>query len=448
MIFRWFKSKEDREFRDLLKSLRVQSDMQKQLAKAQSLKQLGRNQEALDWLEQLERTARDLVRRNPAAVDVHLFLAAVYEEMGATEQLLEILESLRTSTKVQLSAKDRLIVEAHLFRVQRERVPAPAGSPQELGRPATSQDLADASDRSGRDSAAIASSFTTVYCCPNCGRLRNACTVPCPHCAWAPQSVDDIARCWEHSTEASKIPLLLAFSRSVKRLGAAYLETPASAQLRRHLVATGKKAEFEQLLELLQRHEALNRRDIGRLCLCPDCDTRIAFAAADECRNCGNKDINFPVPERAIVCIDNLLIAIEEGLTILDSDAFSEFVCVLVRIQHQLVFHQKPPSEQHRRYALELLASFGRLVVGKNAAIVSVKDPANITCSVVPHVDEKIAVACVGLLMELRYFAELMRLGLDYSRELYQRKANAEAMNAPLSAAARRHLKKKSAQDK
>lgn len=424
MIFRLFKKKGERDVENLVESLRLNSEMQKQLAKAQSLKQLGRRQEAFALLGVLERVTRDLIRRNPAAADVHFFLASVYEEMDATDRLVQVLEGLLTSTNVDLSERERLIAEFNLRRVQRERAPTPAIQQTKVQRLVAAakmlstrqaqalEDNADSSDRANRAGSPSPENFTTVYCCPNCGRLRNACTVPCPHCSWAPQSVDDIARCWMLSTESFKVPGLLSFARQIRKHGPTSVEAALPAHMRRGLVTAAMKVEFEQLLELLRRHEELNRRDIGGVCFCPDCDTRIAFAAADECRNCGNNDLNIPVPERAIFCIDNLLIAIEEGLTSLDSDAFSEFVCVLVRIQHQLVFHQKPPSDQHRRYALELLASVGRLVVGKNAAIVSVKDPANITCSVVDHADEKIAVASVGLLMELRYFSSLMRFGV------------------------------------
>jgi hypothetical protein len=281
-------------------------------------------------LVETEQMAMSYLRQNPHEKLAHATFALFYIETEAQERAADIIDRLLKSREFGLTDQERLIWGAQLQKLQRER-------PFE------------------QRSIDGPKAFTQIYCCQKCGRLHNFVSIPCPNCDWSPQSKEETARSIILSNTHFKVPTLLTLCREMAKGRSADDVFP-------NLVKDGKAdlddpirlQGLDQIFILLRENEHKNHRDMNMLRECTNCGTRVLLSDAKRCEKC-DEPVMWPDAIRALACMDNLLWLFEQRVEVSSSEAFSEFVCLLVRMTNNLLRKQEDPSDAHRKYALDLL---------------------------------------------------------------------------------------------
>ena len=349
-MFGLFGSKKKENVADLLKEFIIYQEVIGNIGKMQSLQKLNRLEEAREVFAAAERRATTYLNQNPGEKNAHLMLVLLFTEAGVPDQAEPIIERLLKSGEFLLSDEERLILSGELQSIRRQRP----------------------SDRRAADSP---SGFTQVYCCARCGRLHNFVSMPCPHCDWNPQTVEETARSIVLSNSHFKIPALLTLSREMANGRAAEDVIPnLFGDAKTFLSVPKQRQVVEQVLSLLKKNEHKNHRSIAQIRACPNCGERILFSGAEECEQCGSA-VNWSDAIRALACMDNLLWLLENRIETSSTEAFSDFVCVLVAMTNNMLRKQESPSIRDRRYCLELLANMGSLWDLNKGAAIELKDP-------------------------------------------------------------------------
>lgn len=328
-MFGLFKSQKT-EFRDLLAGFQLYHHVVAQIAKAKSLETLGRKDEATQILHDIERTVSDRVREHPTDKQPILLLALFYVETGRQDAASDLIQRILDSAQFRLDAGERLTLSGELQKIRRQR---PA-------------------ERRHRDAP---KGFTTIYCCENCGRLHNFVSLPCPNCDWCPDTLDEVARSTSLSNAAINVPTLLLLSREMGEGRPAGDVVQNLAQNARAMLASDHGRKYaETVLSLLRENKHKHHRLLSRIRACGNCGDRVLMSDADKCHEC-DAPVEWPEAVRTLVSVDNLLWLFEQRSEPVQTEEFSEFVCVLVSIANDLLRKQIGPSDEVRRYALKLL---------------------------------------------------------------------------------------------
>lgn len=330
-----FGSKKNKEnLADLLAEFVTYQQLVGHISKAQSLQKLDRVDEARKVLLEAERMATNYLSQNPHEKKAHMMLILFYSKVGVFDQAEPIIHRLLSSGEFQLNDEERLILSAELQKIQRQR---PAN-----------QRAADSPE-----------GFTQIYCCANCGRLHNFVSMPCPHCDWSPQTIEETARSIILSNSHFKVPALLMLAREMANGRAAEdVVQNLSTDGKTYLSVPEQKQVVEQVFSMLRKNEHKNHRSLTMVRECSGCGIRILFSGAEECEKCG-KPVSWPDAIRTLACMDNLLWLLEQRVEVSSTDAFSDFVCILVAMTNNLLRKQEAPSIRDRQYSLHLLTDVG-----------------------------------------------------------------------------------------
>ncbi len=350
-MFGLFGSKKKKEnVADLLAEFVTYQQLVSHISKAQSLQKLKRVDEARKVLLEAERMATNYLSQNPHEKKAHMMLVLFYSEVGVFDQAEPIIQRLLSSGEFQLNEEERLILSAELQKIQRQ---SPA-------------------NQRGADSP---SGFTQIYCCTNCGRLHNFVSMPCPHCDWSPKTIEETARSIILSNSHFKIPALLTLAREMENGRTAVDVVPNLLNDGKiYLSVPKQKQVVEQVFSMLRQNEHKNHRSLSMVRECSGCGNRILFSGAEECEKCG-EPVNWPDAIRTLACMDNLLWLLEQRVEVSSTDAFSDFVCVLVAMTNNLLRKQEVPSTRDRQYCLQLLTHIGAVCDLNKGAIIDTKNP-------------------------------------------------------------------------
>ncbi len=182
--------------------------------------------------------------------------------------------------------------------------------------------------------------------------------------------------------------------------GKAYLNNPKQRQA------------VDQIFILLRENEHKNHRDMNMVRQCPNCGTRVLLSDAERCEKC-DEPVAWPDAIRALACMDNLLWLCEQRVEVSPSEAFSEFVCLLVRMTNNLLRKQEAPSDVHRKYALNLLEKMTAISDLNRGAIIETKSPRELKIYLVKDsMLEDSETFGLFLFKELEFFVENMVRGI------------------------------------
>lgn len=390
MIFGLFgsKKKKNENVADLLAEFVTYQQMVGHISKAQSLQKLNRLDEAREVLLETERMAKNYLSQNPREKKAHMMLVLFYNEIGSFELAEPIIQRLLSSGEFQLNDEEKLILSAELQKIRRQR---PAN-----------QRAAD--DPTG---------YTQIYCCANCGRLHNFVSMPCPNCDWSPQTIEEMARSIILSNSHFKVPALLILAREMANGRTADDVVP-------NLVSDGKtylsvpkqKQVVEQVFSMLRQNEHKNHRSLSMVRECPSCGNRILFSGAEECEKCG-EPVNWPDAIRVLACMDNLLWLLEQRVEVSSTDAFSDFVCILVAMTNNLLRKQEVPSTRDRQYSIKLLTDMGAVCDLNKGAVIDTKNPKELKIYLIKDsMREDSETFGLFLYKELEFFVEKMVDGI------------------------------------
>ena len=351
MIFGWFGAKKDKKsMADLLEGAIVYQHVIGHIGKAKSLRGLGRNDEATEVFREGERLALRHLERDAQDKQAQMILAFLYCEEEAFERAQPALRRLLDSSEFELTTTERLVLSAELQQIERQR-PVDQRSPE-----------------GPKD-------YTQIYCCAQCGRLHNFVSMPCPHCDWAPASLSETARSIVLSNAHLRVPALLSLAREMANGRSAQdVVRNLEAEAHSYLDSVHGRQAVERVFALLQQDEQKNHHSIAALRECSGCQSSILASDADACEECG-EPVTWPDTIRALACLDNLLFLFEQRVEPSPHAAFSEFVCVLVAMTHNLLRKQEVPSPRERQYALRLLSEMKRLDDLGGGAVVDTTTP-------------------------------------------------------------------------
>lgn len=353
MIFGLFGSKKKENVADLLEEFVTYQQVVGHISKAQSLQKLNRVDEARRVLLEAEHMATNYLSQNPREKKAHMMLVLFYSEVGVFDRAVPIIERLLSSGEFQLNDEERLILSAELQKIQRQR---PAN-----------QRTAD-SPRG----------FTQIYCCANCGRLHNFVSMPCPHCDWSPQTIEETVRSIILSNSHFKVPALLTLAREMENGRTADDVVPNLLNDgKTYLSVPKQKQVVEQVFSMLRQNEHKSHRRLSMVRECSGCGNKILFSGAEECEKCRGP-VNWPDAIRTLACMDNLLWLLEQRVEVSSTDAFSDFVCVLVAMTNNLMRKQEVPSIHDRQYSLQLLTDMGAVCDLNKGAVIDTKNPKDI----------------------------------------------------------------------
>jgi hypothetical protein len=315
---------------DLLAGFQLYHQVVGQIAKSQSLEQLRRFEEAALIVRDTERAVLDRVRMHPTDTQSIVLLALFYLETGKKDAAAETIERILGSDRIALRSDERLILSAELQKIRRQRPVEQRHSQAPKG-------------------------FTTIYCCQNCGRLHNFVSVPCPHCDWCPDTLDEVARSTVLSNAALSVPMLLLLSRAMAEgRSPDDIVRNLSQNAHEHLASAAGRRHAETVLGLLRENKHKHHRLLSKIRSCGTCGDRVLMSEAITCEVC-DAPVEWPEAVRTLVCVDNLLWLFEQRSEPDPTDEFAELICVLVSIANDLLRKQVVPSDEIRRYALRLL---------------------------------------------------------------------------------------------
>lgn len=351
MIFGLFGSKKKKEsVADLLAEFLIYQKLVGHISKAQSLQKLNRADEAQQVLLEAERMATNYLNQNPREKKAHMMLVLLYSEIGLFDQAEPIIQRLLNSVEFQLNDEERLILSGELQKIQRQRPANQRGADSPRG-------------------------FTQIYCCANCGRLHNFVSMPCPHCDWSPQTIEEMARSIILSNSHFKVPALLTLSREMENGRTADDVVPNLLNdAKTYLSVPKQKQVVEQVFSMLRQNEHKNHRSLSMVRECSGCGNRVLFSGSEECEKCGEA-VNWTDAIRTLACMDNLLWLLEQRVEVSSTDAFSDFVCVLVAMTNNLLRKQKVPSIRDRQYSLQLLTDMGSVCDLNKGAVIDTMNP-------------------------------------------------------------------------
>lgn len=391
MIFGLFGSKKKKyDVGDFLTEVTTHQQLIGQIGKAESLQKLNRVAEAKQVLADAERMAVNYRNMNLREKSAHIMLVSFYVKVGESDKAEPIIHQLLNSAEFSLSDEERIVLESELQKMQRQR---PA-----------SQRAAEGP----RD-------FTQIYCCANCGRLHNFVSMPCPHCDWSPQTIEETARSIILSNSHFKVPALLTLAREMGSGRTADDVIPnLTADGKTYLSTPQRKQVAEKVLSMLRQDEHKNHRSLTMVRECPSCGERILSSGAKECSEC-KVQVNWPDAIRILACMDNLLWLFEQRIEVSSTDPFSDFVCVLVAMTNNLLRKQEVPSIRDRQYCLQLLTDIGAVCDLNKGIVIDTANPKDLKIFLVKdNMLEDSEMFGLFLLSELEFFVKKMTDGVRY----------------------------------
>lgn len=323
-----------------------------QLAKAVSLRKLGRDNEAKEIFLAIRVVVMDYIRANPTDKRGFMTMALIRMESGLNSEAEDLLKKILTSPQIVLDEHERLVIESTIQSLARQKP----------------------IDERAKDAP---SSYTQIYACLNCGRLCNFVTIPCPCCRWSARNAKELSAAIVLGLPSFSVQQLAIIAREVNGGRSAWeiipnLESQAASYLQQN------EASVSKLFSLLEQNRSKNERNLELLRECSDCGRRLFVSSSEECDDCGAR-VTWSRMVRMIICIDNLLWVIENRLELPSTPEFSDFVCLLVFLRNKLLFKQEMPSTSEASYLRQLLVKLKSLSDLGGGAVVTTSDAENIT---------------------------------------------------------------------
>lgn len=305
--------------------------------------------EARQVILDAERIATSYLNRNPNEKKAHMMLLLLHREADAPDRAEPIIERLLNSNEFQLSDEERGGLSGELQKIWRQR-------------------------QSRQRTADGPRGFTQVYCCANCGRLHNFVSMPCPHCDWSPQTIEELARSMMFSNSHFQVSALLILSREIANGKVADDVVPnLLVDVKTYLSNQKQIKGIEQVFYLLLKNERKNHRSISMARECSNCGDRILFSGAGMRKVRGDGELARSVTPSC--CMDNLLWLLEQRVEPNSTDAFADLVCVLVDMTNNLLREQEVPSICDRQYSLQLLTDIGAICDLNKGVVIDTRNP-------------------------------------------------------------------------
>lgn len=384
------KRSDDRKaLRNLVSGYAAHQSVLGHLSRSQSFEKLGRTAEAAAAKVEAKTAALRHAKQNPSDAQAQLLYAVYLVESQSIDEALVYLPAMLARKDLRLTAEARSQVEAELFAIRRQH-PARTSAPE------------------------AKEGFTTVYTCQSCGRLHNYVSLPCPHCGWHPETLNETARAVVMSTFHAEIPLLLSVSRAIQSGRPAEQVVGNLLELADgYLKSPGHRKIIEDVFNIAQEDSGKTQHRIEPLRQCASCGARIMYSHADVCTSC-KSEIELPDILRLLVCADNLLWLLEHRIECSKKPEFSEFVSVLVAFVNEILRRQSEPSCTNRKHGLDILRTLKVLADVNQGAVVSLKNDDSLEIHVIKdRATDESQTYGVFIYHELSAFIKYMKVGVS-----------------------------------
>lgn len=360
------------------------------LSRAESLAKLGRNTEASAASVEARVAAQWYAKENPLDAQAQLLYAVYLLDSKNIAEALTFLPALLERTNLNLSQDERNQVAAQLHALRRQQPVEANSSEKKHG-------------------------FTQVYACHSCGRLHNFASLPCPHCGWLPQTLEETAAAIVLSTHQITIPVLLSVSRDISG-GRPAAQAVGNLQeiATKFLNDPGHRDMVERVFALIGEDSAKEEHRIEPLRACVACGTRIMYSQSASCQSC-NETLDMPDIVRLLVCVDNLLWLLEQRIEPSEIPEFAEFVCVLVALENDILRKQSEPNAIQRSYALDMLRKVKGLWDINQGALVNFNADDSLSVSLIQdRAREDSKPFAIFIHRELSDFVQYMKAGVPH----------------------------------
>jgi len=325
------RKKEYKELEDGILHFIVEKEFQEHLAKAESLKKLGRDSEADQKLNDAINIIARGLKKNPDSFKLKVQFCYLLIELNDIAKAENYVGNFFDEEKIE-DDKERVA----LYYLQ--------------GKIDRAKRFANKKKRLSKEQGY----FTKIYVCQFCGRLINYFTKPCIFCGDYPKQKFQICASYTLSSQSFTIPRLIMISREFKSGRPIDDIIPNIVDKNLELL---RSKSFEKYLndfkEFIDKGKNKKVFSIDKI-QCVNCGQNVIASYIEECTSC-NAKINLDKIKKLILAVNNFLWMIEERIEIPDDENYYELVCFLVYTMEHLLNKRETIKPDERLYFKRVL---------------------------------------------------------------------------------------------
>ena len=240
------------------------------------------------------------------------------------------------------------------------------------------------------------------YVCQSCGHLNLMLGEHCAHCRYAPQDLSDLQLSVALCANNFDLPTLLQIAQKIQQGRKPF-------EFIDNLDTLLKQFDTDDgILEKIQRNAEDDHLDFKAIDHCPSCAKVVWSSSADACPSCHVR-LNRPLLLKLAICVDRLLQQLIWNLRRSDTEAYAQFVILLVNLKYLLVRAQMAPTDAQRHAATELMLKISPLYAQNGGGCVWVKSATNVVSEVLnPEVHKDIGPTLDFIRDELKHLLHLI----------------------------------------
>jgi hypothetical protein len=169
---------------------------------------------------------------------------------------------------------------------------------------------------------------------------------------------------------------------------------------------------LNDLYEKLNKDKVKLSRSFKNIRRCSYCQNWIYYSQTENCKKCG-KLLDLPEITRLLLCADNLLWFFENRSETNKTDEFTEFICFLVVLEHDILFNQIIPGASQRQYAINLLSKITAVFDKNKGGVIDTSNPSSLKIYFVQDdMLDDTKTYTIFISNELQFFVKVMTAGI------------------------------------
>lgn len=362
------------------------------LEQVASLKQLRMHDQANRVMNMMRGITLESMKADPENPMAWVNIGRVQLEDEKFDSVREVIDHAKSLAKQSGNEVVAGFADVLRFQLQR-RQPKASQESFDLSKPLTEDQYQDYMGKT------LGEMF---YVCQSCGHMNLMLGEHCSNCRFAPKDLSECQVSMALSAMNCKTATLVEIAQQIQRgrkphefidnLDAIIQRFPTDQGI---LEKIKNKAEDDYLNFL-----AYDR--------CPACSKRVWPSSAEVCPHCQAK-LDRPMLLKLALCVDRILQQLIWNLRRSDTEAYAQFVILLVNLKYLLVRKQQAPSDAQRHAAAELLLKISPLYAQNGGGVVWVKSPTKVISEVLDFSVHKDIGPTMGFIRdELQHFLRLV----------------------------------------
>lgn len=362
------------------------------LEQASSLKQLRMHDQAYRVMNMMRGITLESMQADPEDPMAWVNIGRVQIEDEKFESAKEVIDHARKLAKRSGNTQVEGITDILRFQLLR-RQPKASQETFDLSQPLTGEQYQEYMGKT------LGEMF---YVCQSCGHLNLMLGEHCPHCRFAPKNLRECQVSLSLSAMNCKTTTLVEIAQQIQRGRKPH-------EFIDNLDTIIKRFPTDQgLLEKIEKNAEDDYLNFLAYDRCPACSKRVWPSSAEVCPHCQAK-LDRPMLLKLALCVDRILQQLIWNLRRSDTEAYAQFVILLVNLKYLLVRKQQAPSDAQRHAAAELLLKISPLYAQNGGGVVWVKSPTKVVSEVLDFsVHKDIGPTMDFIRDELQHFLRLV----------------------------------------